>query len=180
VDAGEQWLESMMGISAAMDEIIAKTKAAGQAAAGAASSSTTTRTNTSGGGGEQQFTVPGVPGLLDTIGKIADPFKRGGVVSARRGLAMREGRGGRLVMAHPGEIIDQPRRVVNRLAEAVRAVDRGRGSVRTRGGSGGGDVHVHVAPGAINYQGGLMTHADRDFESITTILAQRIGERLRR
>lgn len=204
--AGEKWLSSIEGISSSLDAIIAKTRAASAAAAGAGSTATgmrgsTAATSGDGGGsssgrliepyhgmGEWAPSGPGTslaftpgersgtggggmggPGAKsDTSGaRTYDPnqtYQHGGVVP---------------VLAHAGEIIDQPRRIVDRLSEAVRQVDRGRGGRKTAGQASGG-VHVHVAPGAVNYQGGFITSADRDFESITELMAQRIGERMRR
>jgi len=94
--AGERWLQSVSGISSALDEIIAKSRAAGQAAAsvgagGAASGGVTGAAPAAGSGGPVD-----VSGLIRTIDMIGGSFQHGGIVP---------GAGPIPIIAHGGEQI---------------------------------------------------------------------------
>jgi membrane-associated protease RseP (regulator of RpoE activity) len=192
VDAGEQWLRSLEGISTALDAIIAKTRQARQTMGTLGSQQTTTSgtaagqtTTTPGGGGGM---VIDVSSLLQTISRIAEPFRAGGVVPAyRQGGVVHELRRARVgaaipagevpIFATPGEIVDQPRRVIQRLEEAQRQLDRERGLASGARRGDGRTVIVH--PGAVTvHLRGSVIRAARDFDTLLAIAGERLARRL--
>jgi hypothetical protein len=153
-DAGERWLRSMEGVSATMDDIIAKTRAAGAAASGG----TTSRTLVTGGGITGGGTTGGgsaidISGLLGTIGQISAPYQHGGLVP---------GSGPVPIVAHGGEVVipTRPGRV---SAEA----------------GGGESVMIRIEPGAVQLSGTIIDQ-QRGWGSLVEELGQALEARLRR